>query len=73
MTPDVNPTATAAFVALHRLYALTGRATVREVAMAAGLPFTSTWEALCDLRDAGLVSWEPGKAGTLRPLYGVAA
>lgn len=59
-------------IALIVVHELMGRATVREVAMFAGGRSVSTiHHHLLNLRDAGLVDWEDGKGGTLRPLVGV--
>lgn len=56
-------------VALIRVHAANGRATIREVTDAAGLGSTGhTHHVLRRLRDADLVAWENGRAGTLRPL-----
>lgn len=46
---------------------------VRSVAARAGLTVQPTHQQLQRLRDVGLVAWEPGRAGTLRPLVYVAA
>lgn len=42
-----------------------GRLTVRGVAERCGMSLSNTWTHLNTLRRAGLVDWEPGKAGTL--------
>ena len=56
-------------VAVCRVHAATGRATLREVAAVAGYDSAMTVQyALRDLRDRGLVTWERGRHGTLRPL-----
>lgn len=66
-------------VALIAVYQRDGRATVRSVVAEAGMKSPgSALRPLKLLRDAGLIAWEPGKAGTLRPLvqpvpYGEAA
>lgn len=56
-------------VALIRVHAANGRATIREVTDVAGLASPSqTHHVLRRLRQADLVAWENGRAGTLRPL-----
>lgn len=67
----VSPARTAVLPALLADHQENGRATVRSVMRRAGLHSTSTTHAhLCALRRAGLVVWEPGRDGTLRPLVG---
>jgi transposase-like protein len=59
----VSPRATRAALAVYG-----GARTVREVRAAVGLGSTSTtFQWLAEARAAGLVAWEPRKAGTLRP------
>ncbi len=41
--------------------------TVREIAKTVGLSSTTVWYHLEALRDEGLVTWEKGKARTIRP------
>lgn len=48
------------------------RCTVRAVALRSGLSFGTTYKALVRLRLAGLVTWNHGGQGTLRPLVAVA-
>lgn len=60
-------------LALVFVYRCDGRATVRTVAAAAGKPVMTTHQALASLRDEGLIAWEPGRHGTLRPLVGAVA
>ena len=43
------------------------RPTVRSVAMEAGRSVMGTHNALTQLRDEGLVTWDEGKQATLRP------
>jgi DNA-binding IclR family transcriptional regulator len=45
-----------------------GSRTVRGAAADAQVPATTAYGSLTRLRDLGLVAWEDGKAGTLRPL-----
>ena len=48
--------------------------TVRSVGEEVGLASpNSTHHHLLDLRDAGLVTWDEGKTGTLRPLVAIVA
>ena len=67
----IPPPITRTFLALVEVHEDKGRATVREVANAAGRKgLRSTHDHLCRLRALGLVEWQERKAGTLRPLYG---
>lgn len=66
-------TRTRVLLALLFVYRCDGRATVRTVSEAARRPFTTTYEALLSLRDEGLIAWEDGRSGTLRPLVGAVA
>jgi predicted transcriptional regulator len=45
-----------------------GRLTVRVLADRAGRSVSTVHAALVKLRDAGVVAWEDGRAGTLRSL-----
>ena len=45
-----------------------GSRSVRDVAKSSNRAVGTTHYHLCTLRDAGLVAWEEGLAGTLRPL-----
>lgn len=55
--------------AVLRLHAQHGRVTVRDVAFEADVSFgRGVQQPLAQLRDAGLVAWEPGQFATLRPL-----
>jgi DNA-binding IclR family transcriptional regulator len=55
--------------AARALLALVGGAqTVRQVADTAGMSYATAWRYLVVLRRLGLVSWESGKDGTLRPM-----
>lgn len=45
---------------------LGGCTSFREVASKAGVPLSSTFAFLLELRRQGMVDWEKGKAGTLR-------
>ena len=42
--------------------------TVREIAEKVGLSSTTVWYHLETLKDEGLVTWEKGKARTIRPV-----
>lgn len=53
------------FAVLHQ-----DRPTVRSVAEAVGLSISHAHMRLCELRVKGLVTWEEGKAGTIRPNVG---
>jgi DNA-binding IclR family transcriptional regulator len=58
--------------AARALLALVGGAqTVRQVADTAGMSYATAWRYLVVLRRIGLVSWESGKDGTLRPMVQV--
>jgi predicted transcriptional regulator len=66
--PDiVMPAQTRVLLALIAVCERDGRATVRSVATEVGRAVRTTYDRLLDLRDVGLVDWEEGKAGTLRP------
>ena len=49
------------------------RPTVRSVAAEVGRSVSKTHEELVKLRAAGLVKWDAGKTGTLRPIVAVVA
>lgn len=68
----ITPGRTGVLLALLRVYERDGRATVQSVVDEAGLSSVGgTYQHhLVPLRDAGLVDWEPNRAGTLRPLVG---
>lgn len=58
-------------LAVVYVYRQMGRATVRDVAVAQGrsrLSPANTHHRLVRLRALGLVAWDEGKTGTLRPL-----
>lgn len=63
--------ATSTLLALLRVYERDGRATVRSVADERGVALSSAYRLLDELRNEGLVTWEDGQAGTLRPLVSV--
>ncbi len=63
--PDVSPAPTAVLMAVLRVYARDGRATIRSVAQEAGRNPSTTYAHLRTLRRARLVDWADG--GTLRP------
>lgn len=70
--PIIPPGATLTLIGLVVVYAMNGRATVREVAMASGRSSPATVHGhLRQLRRAGLCTWEDGATGTLRPLVDV--
>lgn len=77
MTPiDVHDVTVAQLRILDALAAVhdrDGRATVRSVARCAGLGVATTHLRLVQLRALGLVRWEPGRIGTLRPAVRVVA
>lgn len=47
--------------------------TFRQVAEDAGIPLSTTYSTLLNLRALGLVAWEDGHRGTMRPLVEVVA
>lgn len=60
--------------AVFLLHAEHGRVTVRDVGAEVGLTSsTSVWFHLVALRDMGLVKWNAGAQGTLRPAFSVHA
>jgi len=68
----ITPTLTATYLAVLTVYAVDGRCTVRSVMDELGLRSTSSaHRRLNRLRSAGLVAWDQGRTGTLRPLYGL--
>lgn len=68
MTGMLPPAQARVLAALLRVHALGGRATVREVALSAGVSLSTCHAHLLGLRRRGLCAWEPGQQGTLRPL-----
>lgn len=60
---------TRVYFALVATYREQGRATLRDVAARVGMSLSQTHLAVRQLAEAGLVAWEEGKSGTLRPLY----
>lgn len=70
MTPyeAMHPTRAAVLTTLVRLHAAEGRCTVRAIAGEAGISVSTCHAHLLTLRRAGLIAWEPERAGTLRPL-----
>jgi DNA (cytosine-5)-methyltransferase 1 len=70
--PGVPPAAMASseaavfFTVLHQT-----RPTVRSLAAALGLSTSHVHQRLCELRVKGLVIWEEGRAGTIRPNVGL--
>lgn len=44
--------------------------TLTHVLDATGAPRTTVWQRMEALRDAGLVTWDPGKRGTIRATVG---
>lgn len=72
MKYDVGPSGTRVLLALLEERAEHGRATVRTVADRSGLSVSVVHRHLTILRELGLVDWEPGNRGTLRPLVAAA-
>lgn len=68
MTELVSPARTRVLLGLLHVHERDGRATVRSLADETGRSINPTHRHLRRLRDAGLVAWTPGSAGTLRPL-----
>jgi Mn-dependent DtxR family transcriptional regulator len=64
----VDPGQTRVLVEVIRLHEESGYVTVRAVAAACGISTMGAHHRLRRLRDAGLVGWEDGRIGTLRPL-----
>lgn len=70
----VTPAQARVLAVVFLLHAEYGRVTVREVGLELGLRSSSTvWFHLIALKHAGLVKWETGRAGTLRPAFSVHA
>ena len=67
LQPDVADRGTRVLLAVVQQQ----RPTVRAVAAAVGLSVNTTHDHLVRLRRLGLVAWEDGKTGTLRPLVEV--
>lgn len=68
----LSPPLTRLLLATIRVYARTGRCTIREAMTEAGYNSVGSGiEYLRQLRDLGLVSWEDQHAGTLRPTVAV--
>lgn len=63
----VSPPQTAALVCVINRWETTGHVTVRDVAATIGRSASTTHVHLKALKRRGLIRWEPGKAGTLRP------
>lgn len=70
MNDRISPQLTRHFLALCRVHHRDGRATCRTVAAESGFHWNTTMGAMHRLRDHGLVDFNPGGNGTLRPLYG---
>jgi hypothetical protein len=68
-TQAIGGRLTRTLLALIDVHRRDGRALLRTVAERSGLSRWQTYEALGRLRDLGLVGWEHGTLGTLRPLY----
>lgn len=64
---DLGPGPTAVLLALVVLADEQVTVTIRDVAARAGRGVGNTYDDLLELYRAGLVSWESGAAGTLRP------
>lgn len=58
---------------LLRVWARGEALSVRAVAVEAGRCQSATYRQLVVLRELGLVAWEPGRRGTMRPTVGVVA
>lgn len=72
MSPDVGARGTRVLLALLRVSARGERATVRAVAAEARLAsFGKAHRELVRLRELGLVTWDEGRTGTLRPTVAV--
>lgn len=69
----LSPANLAVLVALIRVHARDGRATVRTVSLEAGRNISTTHAHLRALRRRGLAGWEDDRVGTLRPLVRVAS
>lgn len=67
--PDAAIGRTRVFFALCRVYDRDGRCTVRAIAAETGRSLSTVQAHLYGLRRSGLVTWERGQRGTLRPLY----
>jgi len=65
---DLDSTATRVLLATVAEHRDRGRCTVRSVALRAGVPAMTAHSALHRLRAEGLVDWQEGARGTLRPL-----
>lgn len=59
---------TRVLLSLIRLHSTFGRATVRAIAADVGISVGTAHWHLQHLADEGLIAWDPGKRGTLRPL-----
>ncbi len=71
MPPGAMPAARArVLIALLRVYARDGRATVGVVALEAGVVQSYAHRLLRELHDEGAVCYQPSTRGTLRPLVG---
>lgn len=67
----IPPTQAAVLSALVLRYSRDGRATVRQVAQDVGRSPGYVWYALAALREQGMVTWDTGRLGTLRPTVAV--
>jgi DNA-binding IclR family transcriptional regulator len=61
----------AVLAAVRHEYTAEGRVTVRAVARRLGVSTQTVCRHLRVLRDVGLVGWDDGTAGTLRPTFEV--
>lgn len=70
MRPEeaMQPTRAAVLVALLSIFAESGRVTVREISDEVDISTSTCHAHLLVLRRDGLIAWEPGRDGTLRPL-----
>lgn len=69
MIPDaaMHPTRAAVLAALLTIFDADGRVTIRGICDDVGISTSTCHHHLLALRRAGLVGWEPQRAGTLHP------
>lgn len=71
---DLDEAHTHTLLAVYVLAANQPTVTIRDVGRLTGEESTSqVWRTLRTLRGLGLLTWEDGRSGTLRPLLGLAA
>lgn len=71
--PGLTPECTRVLLAVLLVHSETGAANVRAVAERLGSACSTTFHHLTTLRRHGLVTWEVGRSGTLRPLVALHA